>query len=59
MDHPLATLGGIEFMLHHFLATGAMCPACHCGTRVVSKRWAKCKPCGQRVARIPTPTKEG
>ena len=32
-------------------ATGAMCHECGYGTRVTSKRWAKCKQCGARVER--------
>ena len=34
---------------------GAMCPKCGYGTRVTSKRWAKCKRCGERVERLAFP----
>jgi uncharacterized protein (DUF983 family) len=34
---------------------GAMCPKCGHGTRVTSKRWAKCKKCGERVERRTLP----
>lgn len=30
---------------------GSICPSCGFGTRVTSKRWAKCKKCGTRVER--------
>lgn len=35
------------------VALGGMCPKCGHGTRVTSKRWARCKreECGERVAR--------
>lgn len=33
--------------------TGALCPKCGFGTRYTSKRWARCKKCGERVARVP------
>jgi len=33
--------------------TGAMCAKCGHGTRKTSKRWARCKKCGERVARVP------
>ena len=31
--------------------TGAMCPKCNHGTRVTSRRWARCKNCGEKVRR--------
>ncbi len=49
--YPLATKTGIEMMLGLLIESGAMCPKCGYGTRVTSKRWAKCKKCGERVAR--------
>lgn len=30
---------------------GAICPKCGYGTRRTSKRWARCKKCGERVER--------
>jgi tRNA(Ile2) C34 agmatinyltransferase TiaS len=47
----LATKDGLELMLGLLFAQGAMCPRCGFGTRVTSKRWAKCKRCGERVER--------
>jgi hypothetical protein len=54
-EHPLATKRGLELMLGLLLHTGAMCPKCGFGTRVTSKRWAKCKKCGERVERRELP----
>lgn len=51
--HPLATLGGIELMLALMVGSGGMCIKCGHGTRVTSKRWAKCKSCGHRNQRRP------
>lgn len=51
ITHPLATRGGIAYVHAYLLFTGAMCPKCQYGTRVTSKRWARCKKCGERVAR--------
>ena len=42
---------GIALVLVELLKTGAMCPECIYGTRVVSKKWAKCKRCGRKVER--------
>ena len=49
--YPLATKTGIEMMIAMLLHDGAMCNKCGYGTRVTSKRWARCKKCGERVAR--------
>ena len=49
--YPLATKTGIEMMFAMLLHDGAICSKCGYGTRVTSKRWAKCKRCGERVAR--------
>lgn len=49
--HPLATRTGINLMGALLMGSGAMCPKCCHGTRVTSKRWARCKKCGERVAR--------
>jgi tRNA(Ile2) C34 agmatinyltransferase TiaS len=49
--HLLATKQGISAMLAVLLAAGDMCPECGHGTRATSKRWARCKACGARVAR--------
>lgn len=47
----LASRDGIALTLGILFGMGAMCPKCGYGTRVTSKRWAKCKKCGERVAR--------
>ena len=47
----LTTREGIGFMVGFLVGTGAMCPKCGYGTRVTSKRWARCKKCNRRVAR--------
>jgi uncharacterized protein (DUF983 family) len=49
--HPLATVTGFGLIVGFLLRTGAMCPACGHGTRATSKRWARCKGCGERVRR--------
>lgn len=54
-EHPLATKKGLELMLACMFHVGAMCPKCGFGTRRTSKRWAKCKKCGERVARRELP----
>lgn len=54
-DHPLAHKDGIAFFFGYLLHTGSMCPKCGFGTRVTSKRWARCKKCGERCERKPDP----
>lgn len=49
--YPLATKIGIELMFAMLLHDGAMCPKCGYGTKKTSKRWARCKKCGERVVR--------
>ena len=49
--HPLATLDGIASIYGILLNMGAMCPKCGHGTRATSRRWARCKTCGERVER--------
>jgi len=49
--YPLATKTGIEMLIARLMHDGAMCYKCGYGTRVTSKRWARCKKCGERVAR--------
>lgn len=49
--HVLASRDGIHLVLTLLAGMGAMCPKCGFGTRVTSKRWAKCKRCGERVRR--------
>lgn len=53
MERPLATKQGLALMLALLVGSGAMCPKCGFGTRATSKRWARCKRCGERVARRP------
>lgn len=50
-EHPLATQQGLDLFVGVLLHKGAMCPVCFYGTRATSKRWAKCKKCGERVER--------
>ena len=54
-EQPLATQQGLDMMLTLLVHTGAMCPKCGFGTRRTSKRWAKCKKCGERVERKELP----
>jgi tRNA(Ile2) C34 agmatinyltransferase TiaS len=49
--HPLATATGVSLIVAFLLHDGAMCPKCGHGTRATSKRWARCKRCGERVRR--------
>ncbi len=51
MRNPLASLTGITLVTHLLLESGALSPCCGFGTRVTSKRWARCKKCGGRVVR--------
>lgn len=67
-DHPhapltrnrefLANKRGISLVVALLLHTGALCAKCGYGTRVTSKRWAKCKRCGERTERRPMPETE-
>ena len=54
-EHPLATKDGLALFLGCLFHVGAMCPKCGFGTRVTSKKWAKCKKCGERVERRELP----
>lgn len=54
-EHPLSTEQGLGLMVGLLFHTGAMCPKCGFGTRRTSKRWAKCKKCGERVERRELP----
>lgn len=47
----LANKRHLSAMIGILVLSGAMCPKCGHGTRRTSKRWAKCKQCGERVAR--------
>ncbi len=49
---PLAHKDGIRLVFGLLMASGAMCPKCGFGTRVTSKKWARCKKCGERVERV-------
>lgn len=51
-DRPLAHKDGIRLVFGLLMASGAMCPKCGFGTRVTSKKWARCKKCGERVERV-------
>ncbi len=37
------------------LYMGAMCPRCGYGTRVVNKKWCRCKKCGKKIERRELP----
>jgi hypothetical protein len=50
-SYPLATKPGILGLFAILLQNGDMCPKCGYGTRVINKRWNKCKRCGEKVAR--------
>lgn len=56
--HPLATLEGLELIVTLLVHSGAMCPKCGYGTRTTSKNWARCKRCGERVARRALPAQQ-
>jgi len=43
---------GLGLVLGLLAASGAMCPKCGHGTRATSKKWARCKKCGERVERV-------
>lgn len=58
MSGIFASKRGIELILALLFHTGAMCDQCGHGTRVTSKRWARCKKCGARVERRPMPEAE-
>jgi tRNA(Ile2) C34 agmatinyltransferase TiaS len=47
----LANLDHLGLTVAIMMRMGAACPSCGFGTRVTSKRWAKCKRCGERVER--------
>lgn len=47
----LATEQGVAATVGVMLFMGGICPDCGSGTRVTSKRWARCKACGRRVQR--------
>ncbi len=49
--HLLANRVGIRIVCALLAGLGAICPKCGYGTRATSKRWAKCKRCGERVSR--------
>lgn len=54
-QHPLATERGLGLFIGLLLHMGAMCPKCGFGTRATSKRWAKCKRCGEGAERRAMP----
>lgn len=48
----LASEHGLRaFWIAVLIAEGSMCPKCGMGTYVTSKRWARCKACGELVPR--------
>lgn len=47
----LSRMDDMALFLGLLVKQGAVCPACGYGTRATSKRWAKCKKCGERVRR--------
>lgn len=51
----LATKDGLAAFCALLIHSGAMCPKCVHGTRVTSKRWARCKKCGERIERRKLP----
>ena len=50
-----ANLDHLKLFVEVLAVTGAMCPKCGFATRKTSKNWAKCKRCGERVARRELP----
>jgi hypothetical protein len=58
MKHPLAHKDGLALVFGLIMFQGGMCPKCGFGTRVISKKWAKCKKCGARVERRKLPEGE-
>jgi uncharacterized protein (DUF983 family) len=57
--HPLASKTGLALVLGILVRDGDMCPKCGHGTRVTSKRWARCKKCGERCRRGPGDKPQG
>jgi len=51
----LANKKHLELFLACLVYMGAMCPKCGFGTRATSRRWAKCKRCGERCERRKLP----
>lgn len=47
----LAHKDGLRAMIGALIEMGAICPKCGIGTRVTSKKWARCKRCKERVER--------
>lgn len=50
-DFSLANRQHLMTFMGVLLHMGALCPKCGYATRNTSKRWAKCKRCGERVER--------
>lgn len=50
-DFTLANREHMSLLTGLLLYSGALCPKCGHGTRATSKRWRKCKKCGERVER--------
>lgn len=51
MKHVLAHRDGPALVVGLLVLMGAACTKCGHGTRATSKRWTKCKKCGERVRR--------
>jgi len=51
MSQVLANKDGIAIVIALMIHSGGMCPKCGHGTRATSRKWAKCKKCGERVER--------
>lgn len=51
LAHPMAHKDGPALICAILLRDGSMCPVCGFGTRATSKKWARCKRCGERVER--------
>ena len=56
--NPLATKHGLELFVALLAHTGALCPKCCHGARATSKKWRKCKKCGERVERRSLPERK-
>lgn len=51
----LSNKRGLQVVVGLLCFMGAICPKCGHGTRAVSKKWRKCKKCGEKVERRELP----